>query len=68
MFFQQLKKLLNETLQLKAHKVKPAGPRTNFAYVAFRDQEAKDKAMVILDEYKWKKAVFRVSVIVAYAL
>lgn len=57
----QLKKLLNETLQLKAHKVKPAGPGKNWGYVTFRDQKAKDKAMVVLDEYTWKKSTFSVT-------
>lgn len=57
----QLKKLLNETLQLKAHKIIPAGPYKNWAYINFRDEKSKQKALVILDEYQWKKCTFQVS-------
>ncbi|KAK4319103.1 hypothetical protein Pmani_009936 [Petrolisthes manimaculis] len=56
-----LKKLLNETLQLGAHKVKPAGYRKNWAYIAFRDQPARTRAMEVLQGYQWKKAKFSVT-------
>lgn len=59
---QQFKKLLNETLQLGAHKIKPAGHRKNWAYIAFRDEQARTRAMEALQGYKWKKAMFSVTV------
>lgn len=58
----QLKKLLNETLQLKAHKIKPAGPNKDWAYITFRDEKSRAKALAVLDEYKWKKCVLTSSI------
>ncbi|KAG7171198.1 tRNA (uracil-5-)-methyltransferase A-like [Homarus americanus] len=57
----QLKKLVNDTLQLKAHKIKPAGYGNNWVYINFRDQKAREKALVVLDDYEWKKCRFKVS-------
>lgn len=57
----QLKKLLNETLKLNAHKLKPAGRAKNWAYVNFRDEAAREKALGVLEGYKWKKSTFKVS-------
>ncbi|XP_069969962.1 tRNA (uracil-5-)-methyltransferase homolog A-like [Penaeus vannamei] len=58
----QLKKLLNDTLQLNAHKVKPAGQGKTWAYVTFRDEKARQKALVVLDKYKWKKCILTSSI------
>ncbi|XP_068212340.1 tRNA (uracil-5-)-methyltransferase homolog A-like isoform X3 [Palaemon carinicauda] len=58
----QLKKLLNETLQLKAHKIKPAGNNKDWAYVTFRDEKSRTKALTVLDEFKWKKCVLSCSI------
>lgn len=57
----QLKKLLNDTLKLNAHKLKPAGRAKNWAYINFRDEAAREKALAVLDGYKWKKSIFKVS-------
>ncbi|XP_068241172.1 uncharacterized protein [Palaemon carinicauda] len=58
----QLKKLLNETLPLKAHKIKPAGSNKDWAYVTFRDEKSRTKALTVLDEFKWKKCVLSCSI------
>ncbi|XP_068224644.1 tRNA (uracil-5-)-methyltransferase homolog A-like [Palaemon carinicauda] len=58
----QLKKLLNETLQLKAHKIKPAGSNKHWAYVTFRYEKSRTKALTVLDEFKWKKCVLSCSI------
>ncbi|XP_076046862.1 uncharacterized protein LOC143028527 isoform X1 [Oratosquilla oratoria] len=51
----QLKKLLNQTLKLSAHKVKPAGVGKSTAYVNFKEEAARQKALQKLEGYKWKK-------------
>ncbi|XP_066944925.1 tRNA (uracil-5-)-methyltransferase homolog A-like isoform X3 [Macrobrachium rosenbergii] len=58
----QLKKLLNETLQLKAHKIKPAGNNRDWAYITFRDEKSRTKALAVLDEYQWKKCTLTCSI------
>lgn len=57
----QLKKLLNETLDLNAHKVKPAGKAKCWAYITFRDEAGRGKALAALQGYKWKNCVLKVS-------
>ncbi|XP_068235453.1 mitoferrin-1-like isoform X1 [Palaemon carinicauda] len=57
----QLKKLLNETLQLMAHKIEPAGSNKDWAYVTFRNEKSRTKALTVLDEFKWKKCVLSCS-------
>ncbi|CAL4073565.1 unnamed protein product, partial [Meganyctiphanes norvegica] len=51
----KLKKLLNVDLQLSSHKIKPAGGGR--AYVNFKNEEARDKALTVLHKYKWGKCV-----------
>ncbi|XP_068235455.1 tRNA (uracil-5-)-methyltransferase homolog A-like isoform X3 [Palaemon carinicauda] len=58
----QLKKLLNETLQLMAHKIEPAGSNKDWAYVTFRNEKSRTKALTVLDEFKWKKCVLSCSI------
>lgn len=53
---------MNETLELGAHKLKPAGKAKNWAYITFRDEAAREKALDALQGYKWKNCVFKVSV------
>ncbi|KAB7503022.1 tRNA (uracil-5-)-methyltransferase-like protein A [Armadillidium nasatum] len=50
----QLKKLLNASLQLDPHRVKPGGMGRNVAYVNFKDAETRFKAITILNGYKWQ--------------
>ena len=39
--------------------MKPHGPDRSWAYVNFRSQEEKDKALKVLDGYKWKNKKLR---------
>lgn len=42
--------------------MKPAGQGKTWAYVTFRDEKARQKALVVLDKYKWKKCILTSSV------
>ncbi|XP_018009920.1 tRNA (uracil-5-)-methyltransferase homolog A-like [Hyalella azteca] len=48
------KKLLVETMQLAVKKVKPSGHGREPCYVTFNDEESAQKALLLLEGYKWK--------------
>ncbi|GLH03369.1 Uncharacterized protein GBIM_09287 [Gryllus bimaculatus] len=50
----QLRKLLNEKLQLGCNKVKPLKPGSYWAFVCFRTEEDRTQALNVLNGYKWK--------------
>lgn len=59
---QQLKKLLTETMQLEVKKIKPCGPGKEHCYVTFADETSVQKAIIMLDGYKWKGKTLSTSV------
>lgn len=50
----ELRKLLNNKLQLASNKLKTPRRRSPWAYVCFRNDEDKAKAIDIITGYKWK--------------
>lgn len=58
--YAQLKKLLNQTLNLNSHKIKAMGSRSTWAYVTFKSEKDREKAMNALAGYKWKGRVLTV--------
>ncbi|XP_011500831.1 PREDICTED: tRNA (uracil-5-)-methyltransferase homolog A-like isoform X2 [Ceratosolen solmsi marchali] len=52
----ELKKFLNEKLCLNANKIKPPRKGSGWAYVCFRNNECRDKAISVLNGIKWKHA------------
>ncbi|XP_017778980.1 PREDICTED: tRNA (uracil-5-)-methyltransferase homolog A [Nicrophorus vespilloides] len=53
---QELRKLLNETLKLNSSKLKTPKRNSTFAFVCFRNDEDRCKAIEVLTAYKWKGA------------
>jgi len=55
--FGQIKKLINKKLNLNANKIKPCGK--NYMFVCFRNEEDKEKALMVLNgfEFKGKKMI-----------
>ncbi|KAM7354873.1 tRNA (uracil-5-)-methyltransferase homolog A [Cochliomyia hominivorax] len=62
----EFKKLLTKKLQLNMAKVKTP-MRNKFAYVCFRSQEDQEKALKILNGYKWKGKVLEATLAKASA-
>nr|CAH7716372.1 unnamed protein product [Callosobruchus chinensis] len=52
--FHELRKLLNEKLQLNANKIKATRKNCPFVFVCFRSDEDREKAIKVLAKYKWK--------------
>ena len=50
----QMKKLFTNKLKLNPHKLKPCGPKANFMYICFKNEEDKQKALVVLDGFDFK--------------
>ncbi|XP_055933673.1 tRNA (uracil-5-)-methyltransferase homolog A-like isoform X1 [Argiope bruennichi] len=50
----QLRKLLNSNLKLHPRKVKAIGNPPHFAFITFRDEKDRDKALNQLNGYQWK--------------
>lgn len=50
----QAKKLLRNKLNLNPHKIKPCGPKATFMYVNFKNEEDREKAIVVLDGFELK--------------
>ena len=50
----QLKKLFTNKLRLNPHKLKPCGPKSNFMYICFKNEEDKQKALMVLDGFDFK--------------
>ncbi|XP_071116030.1 tRNA (uracil-5-)-methyltransferase homolog A-like [Haliotis cracherodii] len=57
--FAQLKKRLSTALKLNPHKIK-AMPKTNFAFVTFKNAEDRDAALTGIEGHVWKGKVLRV--------
>ncbi|CAL1273296.1 unnamed protein product [Larinioides sclopetarius] len=50
----QLRKLLNSNLKLHPRKVKAIGTPPHFAFITFRNEKDRDKALKELNGYQWK--------------
>ncbi|CAH1115940.1 unnamed protein product [Phaedon cochleariae] len=50
----EFRKLLNEKLKLNSNKIKTTRKNSPFAFVCFRNEEDRDKAIQVLSNYKWK--------------
>lgn len=53
-YFQELRKLLFNKLELAPNKVKTPKARSPWAYVCFRNEEDKTKAIDVITGFKWK--------------
>ncbi|KAJ8676069.1 hypothetical protein QAD02_011855 [Eretmocerus hayati] len=53
----EFKKFLNDKLQLNASKIKPQKKGNHFAYVCFRNDDDRMKAISVLDGIEWKRSV-----------
>lgn len=54
--------MLNEKLKLNSNKIKTVRRNSPFAFVCFRNEEDKNKAMEVLSGYKWKGKELQVTV------
>ncbi|XP_066257719.1 tRNA (uracil-5-)-methyltransferase homolog A [Euwallacea similis] len=50
----EFKKLLNDKLKLNSNKIKTPKRNCPYAFVCFRNEEDKDKAIKVLTGFKWK--------------
>ena len=50
----QLKKLFGHKLKLNFHKLKPCGPKANYMYICFKNEEDKEKAIMVIDGFVFK--------------
>ena len=50
----QLKKLFSNKLKLNFHKLKPCGPKANYMYICFKNEEDKEKAIMVIDGFVFK--------------
>lgn len=57
-----MKKLLNEKLNLGCVKLKVPRKGSHWAYVSFRNDDDKLKAIEVLNGYKWKGRTLKASV------
>ena len=53
----QMKKLFGHKLKLSYHKLKPCGPGKNYMFICFKNEEDKQKALLVINglDYKGKK-------------
>ena len=51
----ELKRFLNEKLELNASKVKPPRKGGRWAYICFRSEEFRNKAITVLNGIEWKR-------------
>jgi len=47
----EAKKIFNKKLDLKTHKIKPCGPKANYMFINFRNEEDREHAIRVLDGY-----------------
>ncbi|XP_001603783.1 tRNA (uracil-5-)-methyltransferase homolog A isoform X2 [Nasonia vitripennis] len=52
----EFKKFLNEKLELNANKIKPPKRGSGWAYICFRSEENREKAIKVLNGIEWKHA------------
>ena len=50
----QLKKLFSHKLKLNYHKLKPCGPKANYMYICFKNEEDKEKAIMVINGFAFK--------------
>jgi len=50
----QLKKLFSNKMKLDFHKLKPCGPKTNYMYICFKNDEDKQKALMVIEGFEFK--------------
>lgn len=55
----QLKKLFSHKLKLNFHKLKPCGPKANYMYICFKNEEDKEKAIMVIDGFVYKGSKLR---------
>merc|ERR1711994_429772 len=55
----QLKKLFSHKLKLNFHKLKPCGPKANYMYICFKNEEDKEKAIKVIDGFVFKGSKLR---------
>ena len=55
----QLKKLFSNKLKLNFHKLKPCGPKANYMYICFKNEEDKEKALMVIDGFEFKGSKLR---------
>jgi len=48
----QAKKIFNNKLNLKTHKIKPCGPNANYMFINFKNEEDREHAVRVLDGYE----------------
>merc|ERR1719228_2502616 len=59
----QMKKLFTNKLKLNPHKLKPCGPKANYMYICFKNEEDKQKALMVLDGFNFKGKTLRAKAI-----
>lgn len=57
-----MKKLLNDKLKLNSSKIKAPRQRSSWAYICFRSDEDRNRAIETLNGYKWKGRILKASV------
>ena len=50
----QLKKLFGHKLKINYHKLKPCGPKANHMFICFKNDEDKEKAIMVIDGFMFK--------------
>lgn len=62
----EFKKFLNEKLELNANKIKPPKRGSGWAYICFRSEESREKAIKLLNGIEWKHAKLTARVSIFY--
>ena len=50
----QLKKLFGQKLKINYHKLKPCGPKANHMFICFKNDEDKEKAIMVINGFMFK--------------
>lgn len=50
----QLKKLFGQKMKLNYHKLKPCGPKANYMFICFKNDEDKEKALMVINGFTFK--------------
>ena len=50
----QLKKLFGQKLKLNYHKLKPCGPKAKYMFICFKNEEDKEKALMVINGFEYK--------------
>ncbi|CAH1985714.1 unnamed protein product [Acanthoscelides obtectus] len=57
----ELRRLLNQKLQLRANKIKTIRKNSPFLFVCFKNEEDREKAIAVLSKIKWKGRELKVT-------